>query len=74
MTPHDYFYWNAQKFNFSNPNATYNGTTVMGRSKAAQNNWNPPSKVNIERATAIGLKKIVFLKFVKNLENIFLGK
>ena len=29
---------NAQKSIFSYPNATFNGTTVMGRSKAAQNN------------------------------------
>ena len=43
----------------------------MGRSKAAQNNSNPPSKVNIERATAIFLRKIFIPKFVKNLENVF---
>ena len=69
-----YFFLNAPKTNFSNPDATFNGTTVMGRSKAVQNNWNPPSKVNIERATAICLKKSFFLKFVKNLENICFRK
>ena len=49
---------NAQKSNFPDPNATFNGTTVMGRSKAAQSNWTPLSKVNIKWATAICLKKI----------------
>ena len=33
----DYFF-NAQKSMFSNPKTTFNGTTLMGRSKAAQNN------------------------------------
>ena len=28
----------GQKSNFPNPNATFNGTTVMGISKASQNN------------------------------------
>ena len=31
-------FFNAQKSMFSNPKATFNGTTVTGRSKAAQNN------------------------------------
>ena len=35
----------------------------------------PPSKVNIERATAISLKQnLVFPKYLKNLESIFLEK
>ena len=63
-------FWNAQKSNVSNPNATFHGTTVMGRSKAAQNNWNPPSKVNIEWATDMCLKK-----FGEQFRRIFfLGK
>merc|ERR1712059_96098 len=45
------------KINFSNPNATFNGTTVMGRSKAAKTIEPPSSKVNIELATAICLQK-----------------
>ena len=32
---------NAQKSIFSNPNANFNYTTIMGISKAAQNNWTP---------------------------------
>ena len=51
------FFWNAQKTIFLYPNATFNTTPVTGISKAAQNNWNPPSKVNIERPTAICLQK-----------------
>ena len=54
---HDYFL-KCQKNNFLYPNATFNGTPVMGISKAAQNNWTHPSKVNIKWATAICLKKI----------------
>ena len=54
------FFWNAQKSFFSNPNATFNGTTANIGSKAAQNNWTPQSKLNIERATAICLKKSIF--------------
>ena len=42
---------NAQKSFFSNPQATFNGTTLTGRSKAA------PSKVNIGSARAVFLKK-----------------
>ena len=38
------FFLNAQKWNVSNPNATFNGTTVTGISKAAQNNWTPHLK------------------------------
>ena len=34
---HDYFL-NTQKSNFSNPNATFNGTSVLDISKASQNN------------------------------------
>ena len=39
---------NAQKTIFLYPNATFNGTPIMGISKAAQNNLTHPSKVNIE--------------------------
>ena len=39
------------------PNVTFNGTPVMGISKAAQNNWNHPSKVNIGSARALFLNK-----------------
>ena len=56
------FFWNAQKTIVLYPNATFNATPVMGISKAAQNNWNPPPKVNIERATAICLQKKKFKK------------
>ena len=62
-----YYFLKHSKSNLLHPNATFNGIPVMGISKAAQNNWTHPSKVNIEQATAICLKK----KFVKNLENIF---
>ena len=44
---------NAQKTIFLYPNATFNGTPVMGISKAAKNNWTASPKVNIEQATAI---------------------
>ena len=59
---------NTQKSIFSNPIANANGTTAKIRSKVAQNNLNPPSKVNIEQPTAICLKQN-FPKLVKNLEN-----
>ena len=42
------------------PNATYNGITVTGISKAVQHNLTHPPKVNIERATAVCLN---FLNF-----------
>ena len=42
--------------------------------KSAQNNSTPPSKMNIEWATAICFKKIFFPNIVKNLENSVLGK
>ena len=45
---------------FLYPNATFNGTPVTGISKAVQNNWTHPPKVNIEQATAICLKKYIF--------------
>ena len=64
------FFWNAQKSIVSNPKATFNGTTVTGRSKAAKNNCNPPSKVNIEQATAICLKNC-FQKTNCCLPNVF---
>ena len=48
-----------QKTIFLYPNATSNGTHVMGISKGVHNNWTHPPKVNIERATAISLKKIL---------------
>ena len=44
---------NAQKSNFSNPNATFNGTTVTAYQKLPKTIEPPPSKVNIEQATAI---------------------
>ena len=54
---HDYFFETPKKTIFLYPNATSNGTPVMGISKAVQNNWTHPPKVNIEQATAICLKK-----------------
>merc|ERR1712059_92430 len=59
----DYFFETPKK-KFLYPNATSNGTPVTGISKAAQNNWNPPSKVNIERATAICLNFLNFSPFL----------
>ena len=61
------------KIILSNTKATFNGTTVTSISKAAQNNWNPPSKVNIGSDRAIFLKKY-FLNFSQISGKLFLNK
>ena len=53
---------NAQKIIFSNPNATFNGTTAMGRLKVAKNNWNPHLKWILSELWSFVSKKIVFQK------------
>ena len=49
---------NAQKSIYSHPKATFNGTTVTSRSKAAQSNRNPTTKVNIGSAS---FSKTIFI-------------
>ena len=52
-----YYFFKHPKNDFLYPNATFNATPVTAISKAVQNNLTHPPKVNIERATAISLKK-----------------
>ena len=51
------FFETQKKHLFLYSNENFNGTPVTGISKAVQNNWTCPPKVNIERGTAICLKK-----------------
>ena len=53
------------------PNATFNGTPVTGISKAAQNNWNHPSKINIDRylKTLISMCSVGFVTTVEKKIN-----
>ena len=70
MTPHDYFFEIPKNQIF----AILMQLLSVSLSHAYQKlpkQLNPPSKVNIEQATAICLNKSFSPKFVKNLENNF---
>ena len=49
--------------------ATFNGTTVT--LNAAKNNWNPPSKLNIEQVMTICFQNILFSKNELCTLNVF---
>ena len=66
---HDSFLKCPKIFFSSNPKSNFNGTTAKIGSTSAQNNLNPPSKVNIGSDRVIFLNNFYFLNFQKCWEN-----